>query len=99
MAVIIPQPIRSEQQVPNDEQIYVMVEPQKPPQNALINASYTCSVLGVFAFGLILGPIGFILGLVAKMNDDNRGVKAMTMGAAVTVLSAIIFVWFVQSGI
>jgi len=106
-------PLHFEQQMPDsrhsapmgtiaDGQFYAqtwVVQPLKPPQNALINASYTCSVVGLIMFGIILGPIGFILGLVAKLNGDERGVKAMAMGSVVTVLSAIILVWLIKSGI
>jgi hypothetical protein len=113
IAANTPHSLHSEQQIPNssqsspmgtiaDGQFYAqtwVVQPLKSPQNALINISYTCSVIGLIVFGIILGPIGFILGLVAKLNGDKRGVKAMAMGAVVTVLSAIILVWFIKSGI
>ena len=63
-----------------DNQQYVLVQQQNPPQNGLINASYICSGIGLLLFGIILGPIGFILGLVAKSNGDPRGNGAMVFG-------------------
>jgi hypothetical protein len=60
------------------------------PQHWLIAASYLCSTIGLLIGGIILGPIGFILGLVAKSNGDSRGKYAMISGVVVTVISLLI---------
>ena len=44
----------------------------KPPQNGLITASYICSAIGLLVLPF-LGPIGFVLALIAQKNGDNRG--------------------------
>ena len=44
----------------------------KPPQNGLITASYICSAIGLLVLPF-LGPIGFVLALMAQKNGDNRG--------------------------
>ena len=54
------------------------------PQHGLIATSYMCSAIGLLIGGIILGPIGFILGLVAKSNGDPRGKKAMIFGVVAT---------------
>jgi|TARA_B110000438_G_C15495171_1_gene513188 hypothetical protein len=77
------------------EQVLIFTQ---PPQNGLINASYICSGIGLLLFGIILGPIGFVLGLVAKTNGDQRGNSAMIFGGIVTILSLVIAVFFIQSG-
>ena len=78
--------------------VMVMVESQKPQQNGLIKASYVCSCIGLFIFGIILGPIGFTLGLIAKSNGDQRGNGAMIFGGVVTILSLIIIVVMINLG-
>ena len=80
-------------------QQYVLVQQQNPPQNGLINASYACSGIGLLIFGIILGPIGFILGLVAKSNGDSRGNGAMVFGGVVTAISAVLVVILLSAGI
>lgn len=60
------------------------------PQHGLIATSYLCSTIGLLIGGIILGPIGFILGLVAKSNGDSRGKYAMIFGVVVTVISLLI---------
>ena len=82
-----------------DNQQYVLVQQQNPPQNGLITASYTCSGIGLLIFGIILGPIGFILGLVAKSNGDPRGNGAMVFGGVVTAISAVLVVILLGAGI
>ena len=79
-------------------QQFVMVQQQKPPQDGLINASYSCSWIGLIIFGIILGPIGFVLGLVAKLNGDQRGIGAMIFGGVVTIISIILAVFLINSG-
>jgi len=54
------------------------------PQHGLIATSYICSAFGLLTGGILLGPIGFILGLVAKSNGDPRGKKAMIFGVVAT---------------
>ena len=81
-----------------DNQQYVLVQQQNPPQNGLITASYVCSGIGLLIFGIILGPIGFILGLVAKSNGDQRGNGAMVFGGVVTAISAVLVVFLLSSG-
>ena len=71
------------------QQVVIMTH---PPQNGLINASYLCSGIGLLIFGIILGPVGFILGLIAKTNGDQRGNSAMIFGGVVTVLSILILI-------
>ena len=80
------------------QQVMMMV-PQNPPQNGLITASYVCSGIGLIIFGIILGPVGFILGLIAKSNGDERGNTAMVFGSVVTVLSIVIVAFIFSSGI
>ena len=82
-----------------DNQQYVLVQQQNPPQNGLINASYACSGIGLLIFGIILGPIGFVLGLIAKSNGDPRGNGAMIFGGVVTAISAVLVVILIGSGI
>ena len=60
------------------------------PQNGLISASYICSAIGLLVLGIILGPIGFILALIAKNNGDYRGKSAMIFAAVVTLLSLLV---------
>ena len=60
------------------------------PKQGLIATSYACSVIGLLIGGIILGPIGFILGLVAKSNGDPRGKNAMIFGVVVTGISILI---------
>ena len=64
----------------------------QPPQNGLITTSYICSAIGLLNGGIILGPTGFILGLVAKNNGDPRGQNAMIFGGVITGISILIFV-------
>ena len=93
-------PIQGQQIVyGNASQQYVIAQQQKLPQNGLINASYICSGIGLLIFGIILGPIGFILGLIAKLNGDSRGNGAMIFGGVVTILSIILAVFILSSGI
>ena len=64
----------------------------QPPKNGLITASYICSAIGLIVFGIILGPIGFILALIAKNNGDYRGKNAMIFAGVVTLLSIVMVV-------
>ena len=64
----------------------------KPPQNGLITASYFCSAIGLLVFGILLGPIGFVLALIAQNNGDSRGKTAMVFAGVVTLLSLMIIV-------
>ena len=93
MSVIIPGPIHSEQQMPNDAQNYVMVTAPKPTQDGLIQASYIFSVLNLFFISIAFGIIGFILGLIAEKKGDSRGGKAMVFATVSTVFATIIFVY------
>ena len=43
-------------------------------------------------FGILLGPIGFVLALIAQNNGDNRGKAAMVFAGVVTLLSLMIIV-------
>ena len=54
------------------------------PQHGLIATSYICSAIGLLTGGILFGPIGFILGLVAKSNGDPRGKNAMIFGVVAT---------------
>ena len=54
------------------------------PQHGLIATSYICSAIGLLTGGILFGPIGFILGLVAKSNGDSRGKNAMIFGVVAT---------------
>jgi len=78
------------------EQVLIFTQPR---QNGLINASYVCSGIGLLLFGIILGPIGFVLGLIAKTNGDKRGNSAMIFGGIVTILSLVILVFVIRSGV
>ncbi len=80
--------------MPNGQQVVIV---QNPQQNGLINASYICSGIGLLIMGIILGPIGFVLGLIAFNNGDKRGTGAMIFGGIVTVLSIIIAIFIFQS--
>ena len=64
----------------------------QPPQNGLITASYICSAIGLLVFGIILGPIGFVLALIAQNNGDSRGKAAMIFASVVTILSILIVI-------
>ena len=66
-------------------------------QNGLIIASYICSVFGLLIGGIILGPIGFVLGLVAKNNGDPRGKNAMILGGIVTGIYLVMIVLLISS--
>ena len=74
---------------PTGQQVVIIGQ---PPQNGLITTSYICSAIGLLIGGIILGPIGFILGLVAKNNGDPRGQNAMIFGGVITGISILIFV-------
>lgn len=78
---------------PTGQQVVIIGQ---PPQNGLITASYICSAIGLFFGGIILGPIGFILGLVAKNNGDQRGQNAMIFGGVITGISILIFVLIIS---
>jgi heme/copper-type cytochrome/quinol oxidase subunit 2 len=74
------------------QQVMMMVEPQKTQHNGLIRASYICSGIGLFVFGIILGPTGFVLALIAKTNGDQRGNGAMIFAVVVTILTVIVLI-------
>ena len=74
------------------QQVVMMVEPQKTRQNGLITASYICSGIGLIVFGIILGPTGFVLALIAKNNGDQRGNVAMIFAGVVTILTIIVMI-------
>tara|TARA_Y100000994_G_C15503453_1_gene364516 strand:+ start:197 stop:580 length:384 start_codon:yes stop_codon:yes gene_type:complete len=78
---------------PTGQQVVII---SQPPQNGLITASYICSAIGLLFGGIILGPIGFILGLVAKNNGDQRGQNAMIFGGVITGISILIFVFLIS---
>ena len=80
---------------PTGQQVVIIGQ---PPQNGLITASYICSAIGLLVVfgGIILGPIGFILGLVAKNNGDQRGQNAMIFGGVITGISILIFVLIIS---
>ena len=71
--------------MPNGQMVIV----GQPQQNGLIYSSYICSAIGFLFAGIILGPIGFVLGMLAKNNGDPRGKGAMIFGGVVTVLSIV----------
>tara|TARA_B100000700_G_scaffold30661_1_gene29503 strand:+ start:3854 stop:4261 length:408 start_codon:yes stop_codon:yes gene_type:complete len=71
--------------MPNGQMVII----GQPQQNGLIYGSYICSVVGFFLAGIIFGPIGFVLGMLAKNNGDPRGNSAMIVGGIVTGLSIV----------
>jgi hypothetical protein len=52
----------------------------------------------IFVFGVTLGPIGFVLGLIAKTNGDKRGNSTMIFGGIVTILSVLSLAYLIQAG-
>ncbi|MEX0991458.1 MAG: DUF4190 domain-containing protein [Actinomycetota bacterium] len=67
-----------------------------PRANGLAVAAMVCSLVGFLVFGIVLGPIGLILGIVALNQINNsgglQGGKGMaTTGVVVGVVDVVAF--------
>ena len=49
------------------------------------------AIIGIFFFGIILGPIAIILGVIGRKKDDSKGLATagMIIGIIVTILAII----------
>ena len=58
------------------------------------------AIIGIFFYGIILGPIAIILGVIGRKKDDSKGLATagLIIGIIVTILAIIglifrIFFW------
>ena len=58
--------------------------------------SLILAIIGIFVFGIILGPIAIILGAIGRKKDDSKGLATagLIIGIIVTVLSIIFLIWW-----
>jgi hypothetical protein len=49
------------------------------------------AIIGIFFFGIILGPIAIILGVIGRKKDDSKGLATagLIIGIIVTILAII----------
>jgi hypothetical protein len=68
--------------------------PQAQKTNGLAIASLVCGIVGLLLFGIILGPLAFIFGLVAmnQINKSGGAQKGKGLAIAGVVFGAIALV-------
>jgi len=65
--------------------------------------SLILAIIGIFVFGIILGPIAIILGVMGRKRDDSKGLATagLIIGIIVTILAIIgliLFGFYVAGG-
>ena len=62
--------------------------------NGKATASMVCGIVGIVVFGIILGPIAIILGVLARREIESTGQRGRGMATAGIVLGIIAVVFF-----